>query len=1056
MAGFSYKEILRNNHIKLVNELNPDLFVHILEPSLGKPIIDSIQEQPTLKDKTRKLLDVLSTAPVDRFEYFCKTIAGIYPSLYKVLKGCEPKKDESDFYLKSFSEDLRKNILSAGNKPDNEIDEPINLDTQFVSLTLNDMLQTDSGDKVLPAEYQMNLENNEGKEMSINDILPINSSGSSILIKGRAGVGKSTLIQYLIRQWAKGKWESTKTCVFLLNLRNLVHVHRDVSFTELLGLYAEYVVQSPGQKQLSLEWLKNNAQNVVFFTDGIDELPNLNQRLKRAPKLSLTEGSRASPLEWCLNLMQKNLLNESTCVFVSRPFDDLKRFLFNRVIDVNGLTHEKVMLFVEKNVSEDRKEIVKCILSEGTVLASVCSITFYCAAICKILQVDSTIKSKTLKTYSRITAYVIMRLAARKTSEECTSSLMADCLRRCLPYLGALAYDCWLKTENDLPRLVFTEDDIRKTGIGPDNLLEAQKTGLLTYTNILDPLNPQQKDQQAQFNHLSVQEFLAVSKLAVSSPDDDVIEEKVGLLQSERLKLSEIFAFGVVFDKEDRNIADILNAMTQNQNTAPEMETIEQYMHEIFEDMCSDLDEHSSYELLQCLQAAYESQRKDLAKLLGEYVVTDKCLNIKPGKMTAVDMMALTFMLHECKVETLSFQWVDLDTASARELADYVTMTSSLRNLHLNGRCTDEGMKYLCDGIKSSTTLQYLKIHSILPETNYRYLSDILASPTSLSHLHLYATVIKDEDLEYLCNSISSPSSSISRFTLEFLYHSHNFTLVSTPAKTLKSLNLYVIRIGDEAIKGLAESIKWSKTFEELRLDDVSASTEIGIAYLSDAIQHSKTFKTLDLCKGNLHDEGMRCISEAVRNSTSFEHLKLRRMPITEIGMKHLSDALVSPSTLSSLLLQCNLLSDKVIKLLSDAIKFSTTLRELKVTSYWITRDGIRYLSDAIKASSSIQYIELCYNTYAGEGLGYLNDAIRSTTNLVPLKLHSRKMTNEEVRSLRSIISWLTVNVNRKDVKHLRHKLTRVEAHIVDWLRGLQQCLHEQHETIYLEHTWEF
>ena len=1054
MAGFSHKEILRNNHIKLVNDLNPDLFIHMLEPNLGKPITDSIQEQPTLKDKTRKLLDVLCKAPADRFEYFCKIIAGIYPSLYKVLKGYEPKKDESDFYLKSFSEDLRKSILSAGNKPDNEIDEPINLDTQFVSLTLNDMLQTNSGDTVLPAEYQRNLENNEGKEISINEILPINSSGSSILIKGCAGVGKSTLIQYLIRQWAKGKWESTKTCVFLLNLRNLVNEDKDVSFTELLGRHAEYVVESPGQKQPSLEWLKNNAQNVVFFMDGIDELRKLNQLLKRTPKLSLTEGSRASRLEWCLNLMQKNLLNESTCVFVTRPFDDLKRFRFNRVIDVCGLTHEKVMLFVEKNVSEDRKEIVKGILSEDPILASVCSITFYCDAICKILQVDSTIKSKTLKTYSRITAYVIMRLAARKTSEECTSSLMADCLRRCLPYLGALAYDGWLKTENDLPRLVFTEDDIRKTGIGPDNMLEAQKTGLLTYTNILDPLNPQQKDQQAQFNHLSVQEFLAVSKLAVSSPDDDVIEEKVGLLQSERLKLSEIFAFGVVFDKEDRNIADILNAMNQSQNTALEMETIEQYMHDIFEDICLDLDgEHSSDDLLKGLQAAYESQRKDLAKLLGEYVVTNRCLTISLGQMTAVDMLALIFMLSESDIETLDFECFKMDTASAREFADYVMTASSLRNLSLKCKCTDEGMKYLCDGIKSSKTLQYLRIDSTITETGIRYISDMLTSPTSLTHLHLRAMLITHEDMEYLCSCIKSPTSSISHLTLQLITELKAFTPVSTLTKTLKYLNLDFVRIGDEGMKGLAESIKCSKSIEELRINDGYSFTHIGFAYLADALQFSKSFKTLDLSAVNPQDEGMRCISEAVRNSTNFKHLKLRRMPITDIGMKHLSDTLVSTSTVSSLVLQWNILSDEGIKLLANAIKFTTTLSRLKVISYWITRDGIRYLSDAIKASSSIHCIELCYNTYGGEELGYLNDAIRSTRNLVPLKLHSRKLTHEENRHLRFVANWLTVNVNRKDVKHLRRKVTRVEVHIVDWLRRSEQCL--QHSTIDPEDYWQ-
>ena len=64
------------------------------------------------------------------------------------------------------------------------------------------------------------------------------------------------------------------------------------------------------------------------------------------------------------------------------------------------------MVFVEKNVQADRQGMVRDILSKEPVLLSVCSITFYCAAICKVLEVDCDINTDFLTTYSRITTFI--------------------------------------------------------------------------------------------------------------------------------------------------------------------------------------------------------------------------------------------------------------------------------------------------------------------------------------------------------------------------------------------------------------------------------------------------------------------------------------------------------------------------------------------------------------------------------------------------------------------------------------------------------------------------
>ena len=71
-----------------------------------------------------------------------------------------------------------------------------------------------------------------------------------------------------------------------------------------------------------------------------------------------------------------------------------------------GLTRDRVIEFVEKNVSSKRVEEVRQALQNNPILMSVSSITFYCAALCKVLGRDD-VTTKDLRTYTQITAYIM-------------------------------------------------------------------------------------------------------------------------------------------------------------------------------------------------------------------------------------------------------------------------------------------------------------------------------------------------------------------------------------------------------------------------------------------------------------------------------------------------------------------------------------------------------------------------------------------------------------------------------------------------------------------------
>ena len=1008
MDSTHHKDVLQKNHVLLVDELNPDLFLHMLEPCLGKTCVDSIRDQPTQKDKTRKLLWLLGTVPKEKYNYHCKVIAGLYPSVFKVLKGREAEKEELDFFLQTYTSELRRSVLAAGNVPDNEIDQPIDLDTQYVGPVLQDESdgQAALGDNVLPAVHLKNLENQGKVGLEMNKILPIPSRGTSTILKGRAGVGKSTLTQYLIRQWAKGQWETSKTCAFLLNLRTLVHVKEKVTFTELLSMHAEYTTDTPDQKQLSFEWLKNNAHNVMFFTDGIDELPDIGPLLKRTPKLSLTGDQEATPLHWCINLMQKNILQDCTQILISRPFDDLKKIPHDRVVDVLGLTKEKIAELIEKNVKLSRRNVVNETLLGNPVLLSVCSITFYCAALCRVLEVNSDIKGISLNTYTRITAFLIMGLAARKASEEATCFFMSDSLQKCLPYLAALAHRGLMQFQKGLTKLVFSGEDLRATGISQEGLREAKQSGLLMYSKCKDPENPHLQKLQAQFIHLSVQELLAAAKMVV--PGVDWGEQEIA---SGCLNMKDVFAFGLVFDKESQDVNDLRQAVSQRVNTCLETE-MDSKMLKIFRKLC-DIADCTQYTFLQALLIAHESQRKDLAAELAEKLITNDVLTVDISQMTAIDIMALCFVINEARFKKLDLRLTYRDAASAMEMQNLIISHTTNKHVEINLiKITIERLRIICDGGRSPKGQSHTQaVKTLSRNDGIGYQSD------AIMNVHFAGIMMKTDisqvDLSRVKQGTTEHSGTLNFSNIAQLYNIINLS------RGLKYFQLNNVIITDGDMKTLSTVLSRKTSLEHLSLSNCGPMTDEGLGYLCEAIkaQHSLTHLSLrklviplEAAKEDflITDKGMKYLADAVTYAPSLTHLHLEGASFSDVGMGYLSAAFVSSQTKKSLKLVDVELGNQGLRHLSDTLKLSSGLKHLTIISRDITLQGISHLSDGIRLSTNLDSIVLqCIinDTPRVNALEQLNDAIRSTKHLVPLKLDFILLNEEAL--------WIDVHIIR-------------------------------------------
>ena len=76
------------------------------------------------------------------------------------------------------------------------------------------------------------------------------------------------------------------------------------------------------------------------------------------------------------------------------------------LVELMGLTRDRVLDFVEKRVGKERQEVVKQAFLKNSILMSVSAITFFCAALCRIIGRENQDTPK-LTTYTQITAYII-------------------------------------------------------------------------------------------------------------------------------------------------------------------------------------------------------------------------------------------------------------------------------------------------------------------------------------------------------------------------------------------------------------------------------------------------------------------------------------------------------------------------------------------------------------------------------------------------------------------------------------------------------------------------
>ena len=943
------------------------------------------------------------------FNAFIQLLAGTQPQLFTALVGRAPTASEADLCIKDISQSLRTEIRQKGHKKDSPLDDEIDFDKQYVQLQIvrdgTDKAYSSSHRGQLPHEYELYLKEIEvgRRDVSVYEVLDGRTQETQkVLTTGRAGVGKTTTLQRLAREWALDKWATGFTLLFLLQLRVLIHTTTQVRAIELLSLYGLFHI-AEADIQCSLNsWLTNGANRVILLIDGIDEISQFASRMMHCSKIS-NLNQKAHPVDLCINFLQGNLLPGCTIICTSRPFSGLRQLTFTNSFEIIGLTQKQIEEFVTRKHPVSAQRIISE-LQRNPILGSVCGITFYCMALSNILNDGVTILDEDVQTYTRLTAFILVQLVLRQLSD--WPFLME--VGAYFPKLAILAHMGIFQTHGfeDLSKLVFSEKDLRKAELTAGDLELIRKVGIL---HIREFNTGHRKSITAEFLHLSMQELLAVTQLVLNpSPSIDLVQR---VLSDGQFNMAQLYLFGTQYDASSQWINDVRDAVSlshEHSNTV----TMKTEMQNYLQNLCEDCKNSTQKKLLIC-QLVHEGHLDNEAKQVISQVVPGGVLCIKGTPMTAIDLRAVAFVCkHVDELKSIILHYVHTDDTFINIMISLILKKcrSTLQTLQLtSNRISTAGMSAIIEWLKFDNSLHTLNVsgNSINSE-GAKTLAEGLRHNNSLRTLIVSGSNIDSEGVESLAEALRHNNS------LHTLNVSVNSIVggiaLGEALRHNKSLDTLIVsgnRIGSKGAEALGEGLRHNKSLHTLNVSNNSIDSEGGVA-LGEALRHNNSLHTLNVSWNSIGSKGAKALGEGLRHNKSLHTLNVSNNSIDSEGRIALGEGLRHNNSLHTLVVIHNSIGSKGAESLAEGLKHNTSLQTLDVSYNSIGREGGVALGEALRHNNSLRTLNVSYNSIGGEGVLALAEGLTSNRTVNSVFLLNNGLADDDITSVLRLCQHIT------------------------------------------------
>ena len=491
------------------------------------------------------------------------------------------------------------------------------------------------------------------KVIEYEDVFGKFEVGTLLLVEGRPGSGKTTLMHKVTRDWAMKRNILRDSEVVIFVPLRLFAAKSDITLSDMFENYFHNCVR---RNAILEEIEKSSGKGLCLIIDGLDEYEGRNRKGNVLYKL-----------------LHKTLLPHSMIIVASRPIGtaNLRRKCTKR-IEVLGFSNDQIFDYIKKYKFEEDStstavQLEAYVTSHRNVLR-MCYLPVHVSMVCFLYsQMGGNIPHTETKIYEYFTLLTISRSVKRSSDGEYNINA-----RTIKELDGNVRATFW-----NICKLAFSMTKSSKQVVHQSEVsVSLSKSacdalGLVTIDSSAKLFN---MEDFYTFLHLTFQEYLTAIYIAELTPDEQLQHIEMYKESSNFLLVWKFYCGTTVFGAEPARIEKIM--------------------------ACSNINTLSK------IQYAFESQQNVVCSSIFSFK-TEKCLFLKDNTLTSTDFHALGYVINE-----ISEPVIGLDFDDCRLDADGIKLFFQELSQTRLEKITKIGFHKLRAKLEDIDSLRYLLYHT--------------------------------------------------------------------------------------------------------------------------------------------------------------------------------------------------------------------------------------------------------------------------------------------------------------------------------------------------------
>ncbi|XP_038656820.1 NACHT, LRR and PYD domains-containing protein 3-like isoform X2 [Scyliorhinus canicula] len=763
-------------------------------------------------------------------------------------------------------------------------------------------------------------------------------SGSSAAVSGVPGIGKTTMVQKIVYDWATGKIYPKFQFVFSFKFRDLNNINCRINLRNLILDQYPYFGDVLGE-------LWKNPEGLLFIFDSLDEF---NDKIDFADNRRNTEPQSlcTDPECWCevsdivYSLIQHKLLPGCSVLVTSRPtaLHLLEKAEISVWAEILGFVGDERKEYFNKFFDDQTvAEAVFKHVEENEILYTMCYNPSYCwilgLSVGPFFTQRDRKQQQVPKTITQLYSYYIYNILKNHGRE-------IESPRDVFLKLGEMAF-----TGVSEKKIVFRNGDLIKYNLQPSQFLSGFLMELL------------ERDDSVQsvvytFPHLTIQEFVAaIVQFLTADPGD--IGKLLNEAHSEedgRFEIFLRFVAGLSSPQSARPLEEFLGPFL-HQTTCRVIDWVKEKVEEQIGNTATVTGKRN---LLNTFHYLFESQNKALAQ---NTVGSVETLSFSDLKLTPIDCVVLSLITVSCDtIKELDLENCCIQCEGLQRLGPILHKCQVLRLG--NNKLGDPGVKLLSVALRNpDCKIQKLGLNSnTLTDSCTQDLALLLSANRLLKDLDLGNNKLGDSGVTALSVALRDLACKLQKLELyeNILTDScaQDLASILSTNQSLMELNLGNNKLGDSGVKLLSVALRTPDCkIQKLLLYKNHVSHSCAEDLVS-VLSTNRSLTVLNLNNNKLGDSGVKILSEALRNPDSkMQKLGLDNVGLTDLCAPELTSALRTNHSLKILELGSNHFTDQTIPVLGSLIWMCKSLEWIGLWGNQFSSNGKRQL-EALREST--------------------------------------------------------------------------------------------------------